>query len=92
MTLIHIITRLIGEGRRQTMHGDREDALPVLAAKRTRRDRSEITRSGCGEKEHLRSESPQGKRKRATRETVEVCRRHASITSVDPLHDHGERI
>lgn len=62
-TLSHVITRLIGEERRQSTNEDREDTSVALIAKKTRRDRSEITCFGCGEKGHYRSECPKEKGK-----------------------------
>ena len=61
-TISHVITRLIGEERRQAgeeWEKDREeDSLALLAARRRRRDRSEVICFGCGEKGHYRSNCP----------------------------------
>ena len=43
-----------GEERPQGTNEDREDTSIALVAKKARRDRSEITCFGCGEKEHYR--------------------------------------
>ena len=61
-TISNVITRLIGEERRQGGEKDQEDdALALIAARRRRRDRSEVTCYGCGEKGHFRSECPKEK-------------------------------
>src|SRR5258706_7678325 len=54
-TLSHVITRLITEERRQGMNEDREETSIALVMRKVRRDRSEITCFGCGEKGHYRS-------------------------------------
>jgi hypothetical protein len=57
-TISHVITRLIGEERRQGMNEveDREDTPIALVARR--RDRSDVTCFGCGKKGYYRSECP----------------------------------
>ena len=63
-TLSYVITRLIGEERRQIGDkGDKDNGNdPIaLSARGKRRDRSEITCFGCGEKGHYRNECPKEK-------------------------------
>lgn len=58
-TLSHVITRLIGEECRQSGEKPEEDTpIALAAARKPRRDRSEITCFGCGVKGHYRSECP----------------------------------
>ena len=63
-TLSQVITRLIGEERRQSANEDREDVSVAFVTKKTRRDRSEVTCFGCGEKGHYKSECPNGQPKK----------------------------
>jgi len=62
-TISHVITRLIGEERRQAGRDQENDPeevlLGLLAAKRKRRDRSGITCFTCGKKGHFRSNCPE---------------------------------
>ena len=64
-TISNVITRLIGEERRQEgekdREKDREEEVLALVAARRRRDCSEITCFGCGEKGHFRFECPKAK-------------------------------
>ena len=66
-TLSHVITRLIGEERRQIggkdQDEDRDDPIALSAMKKKSRDRATVTCFECGEKGHYRSECPKEKGK-----------------------------
>jgi hypothetical protein len=62
-TINHVITRLIGEERCQARDKDREKGqegvVTFLAARRKRRDPSEVTCYACGKKGHYRTNCPE---------------------------------